>query len=216
MQKVSTATIVWGVITITFGTLLLIGICGSVPILGIISLVGGFVCLVGTFISFVIHEGKKERAIIKHNERVLRDRQIAENRKAAIVAANKAAEEERRKREREEWSRHHGVMTFPVKGVTYKNDDGSSRQKHLAAVKDALDIGETVDIEFIEFVYDDGPAYRIEIDGIGIGNVPAEDVSRFAEILPHIEKANLSVEVFTPDDDNRKIYRADVFVTYAK
>ena len=101
---------------------------------------------------------------------------------------------------------------FPVAGVTFKNDDGSSRQKIL---KDflAVDISVTPCI-LEEYEYEGEPAVRvITCDGC-VGNIRASDVDEVLEYSNHdVSQPSLSIEKFK-NEAGKTIYRADVCISF--
>lgn len=149
----------------------------------------------------------------------------------------KRAEEERRKREAERkaerekaeaeraaWNAKHGLFFTNVVGVTFDNDDGTSRQKIL---RDYYISGvEGSDLNLEEYEYKGKPAVRVLLDDQCVGNIPKNRVDELLPIMDRLEKASIDIEVFTPDEDEddpgeRKrrgpqIYRADLSLTYAK
>ena len=72
------------------------------------------------------------------------------------------------------------AISFKVAGVTYDNDDGSSRQeilKHLF-FHDApyADAGEEYDTEIVESFFDGEPALEVHINGYQVGFVPKSQI----------------------------------------
>lgn len=146
---------------------------------------------------------------------------------AAKRKAEREAEEARRKAEREEFERTHGRLRFRLAGVTYKNDDGTSRQDLLKEVLASDCQGDTA-VE--DYEYNGKPAVRLLYDGHILGHVPQTVVPEFLKIIDEIDSVNLDIQTFTPkdadddwDDDDRprrkskeKIYFADVTVVYNK
>lgn len=130
--------------------------------------------------------------------------------------AERAAKREQERAEREaahqEWLKTHGVLTTKVAGVTFKNADGSSRQAYLKEID-----GNGADrIAFEEFEYQGAPALRVKVDGMEIGNIPADVVPELIEIMPRVQKVDVSVDSFIPDDGRRRVYRADISIIYSK
>lgn len=155
------------------------------------------------------------------------EKKAAADAEAAKRQAERDAEEARRKAEREEFERTHGRLKFRLAGVTFINDDGTSRQNLLREVLASGCQGET---ELEEYEYRGKPAVRLLYDGHILGNVPQSSVSDFLEIIDRINSVNLDIQTFTPkdvdddwDDDDRprrkskeKIYFANVTVVYNK
>lgn len=151
----------------------------------------------------------------------------AQKAEAIIAESRRKAEEriEERKREQQEWETKHGRITVALAGVTFDNDDGTSRQRLL---KDLKARGGDADLNLQEFEYKGQPAVRVLVDGECIGNIPKTKVQEVLDVFDRIENASLNVECFHPDDDDfedeagskrRKretIYRADLTIIYSK
>ena len=163
--------------------------------------------------------------------RAIYELELAKKAEADIEAAKRQAEREseeaRRKAELEEFERTHGRLKFRLAGVTYKNDDGTSRQDLLKEVL-ASDCQGDTSVE--DYEYNGKPAVRLLYDGHILGNVPQTVVPEFLKIIDEIDSVNLDIQTFTPkdadddwDDDDRprrkskeKIYFANVTVVYNK
>lgn len=118
----------------------------------------------------------------------------------------------------------HGWFFTNIVGVTFDNDDGTSRQKIL---RDYYVTGvEGSDLNLEEYEYKGRPAVRVLLDDQCVGNIPKNRVDELLLIMDRLEKASIDIEVFTPDEDEddpgeRKrrgpqVYRADLSLTYAK
>lgn len=81
-----------------------------------------------------------------------------------------------------------------VVGVTYNNEDGTSRQKILQAIK-AKEPPFNGDIHYSLFVYTyrDSPAVAVLANGMMIGNVPIEHVAFVVENIRNIEAVSVAV-----------------------
>lgn len=114
-----------------------------------------------------------------------------------------------------EWDRTYGKIVTKLVGVTFDNEDGSSRQK---ALKDALanDCAGTLDLEAYD--YKGAQAVRVLFEGTQIGNIPQNRAEEVAAVLDRLSSASLNVERFVPDDDvdDGPIYRADLTLVYFK
>ena len=154
------------------------------------------------------------------------DKRAAEEKKQEKMRAieelkhKKAEEEAQAAAQREEWESLHGRFKTSLAGVTFDNDDGTSRQKLL---KDFKARGGQADLELEEYEYKGSPAIRVLIDGECVGNIPKNRVDELRAIMDRLERANLEVEAFRPDadDDDEKprgelIYRADLYLIYSK
>lgn len=151
--------------------------------------------------------------------------EAARREKARADAAAKAeAERAAEKARQDEWDRTHGRIVTAVAGVTFKNDDGSSRQAILKDLKARG--GDDADLELEEYDYKGQPAIRILIDGEQIGNVPKRRVAEISAVLDRLDTARLNVETFRPEDEEGEngnvrhrgelIYRADLYLVYKK
>lgn len=98
---------------------------------------------------------------------------------------------------------------FPVAGVTFQNDDGSSRQQILREICAGDEEGNTEAwLEWYQFNGRD--AYRVMTPLGCVGNVRKNDV-REAVTAIGAGKVDLDVELFETED-GRQIYRADLSV----
>lgn len=140
--------------------------------------------------------------------------------RARMAAAKHARDEDERRNQQlkqEEFEKTHGKIITKVTGVTFKNEDNTSRQAYLkeAFINDSIG---TVGFEVYE--HGDGPAVHVLFDGMCIGNLPKPVVGQFLEVKDRIDSAHIFVNRFSPDDfdeSNRRkeiIYRADLFITY--
>lgn len=178
-------------------------------------------------ICFLASSKKKDEKAKAEKQRAAEEkrRQLeeAERQKQAEREA-KEAEQEAKEAERAEWESRHGRFNTNLAGVTFDNEDGSSRQKLLKkyynnGVKEAS-------LELKEFDYKGKPAVAVLLDGQCVGNIPQNRVDELLQIMDRLEKGNLEVDVFRPDEDDddpeeRKrrggtIYRADLFLIYRK
>lgn len=200
-ERFSTATIVWGIIFLMSLAWLVIAVLSVFLTLFYLSVLICIVSFFGTVISFIIHE--ERRARYKHALTIRK-------------AEKERAVQQERLQQRKEWEQHHAATYFTIKGVTFTNDDGSSRQKYLKALHDAIAIEDHPEVTFVPCEHDSETAVRVLANGMQIGFIAAHEVEMFLSLLPHIEYSRLDVECFVPDDDTRKIYRADVYVVYSK
>ena len=167
----------------------------------------------------------------------LRSRRIKREQEAAYsaaqeVAAKKAIEESRAKAEaerlaaasrREEWERTHGRIVTALAGVTFNNEDGTSRQKILRDLKASGIDGQ---LELEETEYKGSPAVRVLVDGECVGMVPRSHVQEVLSIMNRISAAHLDIETFRPEEEEDEdgnirrggelIYRADLTLVYTK
>jgi len=105
------------------------------------------------------------------------------------------------------------LLDFPVAGVTFKNEDGSSRQAILRRIEKGQI--KDFDTDFELYNYEGSPAIHVLCDGMCVGNVPKKYISSVEQIWDEIVIASLEVESFE-DDYGKTIYRADVHVAYGE
>lgn len=130
----------------------------------------------------------------------IRSEREENERQVQIEAERQKAIDERRRREKEleelnEYlDRAHNAekkyehITFRLKGVTFRNEDGSDRQKYLRDIKrrkPPFDQKLSVSIE--EFEYDGKPAMSVTVNGCYVGNVPKEIVPQLIEKWDRID-----------------------------
>lgn len=120
-----------------------------------------------------------------------------------------------------EWEKTHGRIITKIAGVTFDNEDGSSRQRILKAAM-AEETSGTVDLELNE---DEKGVVTIAVfyDGEQIGYIPKNRIADVDPIMDRITAGNLTVERFRPEDDEDDdrgggdyIYRADLTIIYTK
>lgn len=105
----------------------------------------------------------------------------------------------------------HEHMMIRVAGVTFKNDDGSSRQAVLKRLAENHSDGYFVSLE--PYWYEDDTAFRVLCDGVCVGNVPKDNVHDVIDIWDDIKSITIHAESFENDNDNT-IYRADLVILY--
>lgn len=116
------------------------------------------------------------------------------------------------------WEASHGVITTRLAGVTFDNEDGSSRQRALQGALADEGAG-SVALELYEFNGRD--AIRVLYEGVCVGTIPQALVPDISRILSRITAAHLSAERFEPEEDEGRgiggaIYRADLKIIYEK
>lgn len=103
------------------------------------------------------------------------------------------------------------LMYYPVSGVTFKNEDGSSRQKILRSLCEGDEVGIS-DVSFEEYKYNGAPAIHVYTVAGCVGNIRKTSVTEFLQYLDNDDyQAYLQIESFE-NDDEITIYRADVVV----
>lgn len=149
-------------------------------------------------------------------------KELAAQREAALAKAREdqaqaEAQHAEKREQRENWEKTHGRLVTRIAGVTFENDDGSSRQKYLKEAYANQGVG-TLGLESYE--YHGEPAIRVLYDDMCIGNIPKDKVQDFMDVIDRITAAYLDVERFCPDDDDDRshevIYRADLTIVYSK
>ncbi len=128
-----------------------------------------------------------------------------------MASANAAAKIEKAEKYAE-WSENNGTYSCKVVGVTFKNDDGSSRQGYL---KEAYINNSRGTVNLQPYKYEDHQAIRVMYEGLCIGNVPQNEVDTIMDYLPRLSSTFINVDTFR-DDDNNLVYRADLLLTYKK
>lgn len=174
--------------------------------------IGGVLTIVGV-IMLVKDRRKLREAIRTQQESAAR----AEMLNRAAAEEKRIAEQKAAAARREEWGKTHGRIVTKIAGVTYKNKDGTSRQKALKELEAKSGEGELI---LQEFSYQGDPAVRVIVDGKCIGNIPADRVSEVLRAMDAgITNTRLDVESFVAEDDdgkNKRIWRADLTLIYNK
>lgn len=106
------------------------------------------------------------------------------------------------------------MTTFKVAGVSFDNDDGSSRQQILQKLYNGKKDGP---VSFRPYTYKGEPAMHVLCAGRCVGSVPRDRVADVRQIIPRITVAKLNIEHFYPDDKpGKQMYRADCIIQYSK
>lgn len=103
--------------------------------------------------------------------------------------------------------------TYDVVGVTFKNEDGDSRQEILEFLYQSSHgrKAKKVKAELKTYDYKGKPALAVYGDGAQVGNIVAGQVSRVIKLLPKIVASELIIDFFIPEDERDKIiYTAQV------
>lgn len=117
-------------------------------------------------------------------------------------------EEEELAEKRKRYAETHMRVEFAVAGVTFKNDDGTSRQSILKRMSKE----DFVVTSLGEFEYEGSPAVAVLLDDERIGSVPGKSLP---DVLPlftegkKLSSITSDIEDFE-DEDGKKIYRCDV------
>lgn len=156
------------------------------------------IALIVLFCGLRLRKKEKER-----KEKELHDKLVEEER------LRRVAEDEERRRI---WNESHGVILTKAAGVTFKNDDGVSRQRLL---KDIYATGVFEKVKLVTYEYNGEPAIRIMTSVGCVGNIPANDVESVLAVYERINECVLYPDVFENDDDET-VYRADIRIEYEK
>lgn len=126
---------------------------------------------------------------------------------AALLAwwylPRKSAADETAKVQAEQAAR---TYKFKVVGVTFDNDDGSSRQEALKAV---YENGKTAPATFQKYVYEGEPAMYVFANGNCVGNVAAGQSTNVAALISNGRAGTLCVDKFK-GEDGETIYYASL------
>ena len=100
---------------------------------------------------------------------------------------------------------------YAVAGVTFRNDDGTSRQKILRELCDGEDFV-SVPVELEPFDYKGEPAIRVLSPDGCVGNIHREDVAEVLELLNGSPK-DIYMDINSFENENGKtIFRGDVHI----
>lgn len=150
-------------------------------------------------------------------ERAEYEKALAEQAETARILRDAVRAERTVKQERQSaWEKENGVIKTKIAGVTFENDDGSSRQ---AILKDAYVNGGEGTLDLEAYDYKGAQAVRVLYENQVIGNIPAAKSEEVAAVLDRLITARLDVEKFTAEDGedgSDTIYRADLTVIYKK
>ena len=102
------------------------------------------------------------------------------------------------------------VKTIRIAGVTFNNDDGTSRQKILA---ECLTNGKNK-AKFIKYNFDGEKAIRVITEYGVIGNIPREEVQNVLSKVDLMEDITMDIKTFK-NDSGKKIFYCDLIIEYA-
>jgi hypothetical protein len=117
-----------------------------------------------------------------------------------------------------------GTVTFRVAGVTFDNDDGTSRQEILRALKfgdapyaEDLD-PDDLDVTIEETTWNGELAYAVLANGYQIGNVPKASITKVKNAKDHVATCSVtSARIIgggKDEDGNRISYGCEVTMEY--
>ena len=98
------------------------------------------------------------------------------------------------------------IEEFKVAGVTFNNDDGSSRQEIL---KNIVDNGGSADATFKEYEFNGKPAIAVYADGKCIGSIPRGSAKEVRSLIAKDLSAIISANKFV-NEEGKEIYYAEV------
>lgn len=103
--------------------------------------------------------------------------------------------------------------TFTVAGVTFANDDGTSRMDILRGLVGHTDGSRCA---LTEYSYNGEAAYKVLADGKVIGNIRRDDLQYLIGHIDDLERVvSLDVNTFE-DDDGRELYHAELTVSFRR
>ena len=107
---------------------------------------------------------------------------------------------------------------FKVAGVTFKNDDGSSRQKwlRLFMFRNPPFEGNSLTLTVEPYEFEGQPAYYVKVDGYTMGTIEAKAVPEMQRISDHIINLYLNVDRFMDKEKNKHVYYANLHVRYCE
>lgn len=164
-----------------------------------------------------------EKAVEERNAEIQRVEEEREKRKKEEDEIREKLRQEReaaQERQRE-WDRTHGRIVTKVAGVTFENEDGSSRQRIL---RDAFREESCGSVELETYEYKGTDAIAVYYEDKRIGNIPKDKIKEVLAVMDRISAGKLTVDRFHPDDDDESeargiggfIYRADLLIVYEK
>ena len=190
----------------------------------VVSLIIGGVGAILTIIGVVLW--RKDRRVTEAAARQAADQErmkrmadeMVRQEHARQAAATQKAEEEAAAARRAEWEKTYDRFVTNIAGVTFDNDDGTSRQKILRELKARGGEGE---VTLQEYYYKGHKAVHVLVDGKCIGNIPKDRVQEALDLMDkEITAARLEIETFRPEDEDddrpKVIYRADLTMVYKK
>lgn len=104
------------------------------------------------------------------------------------------------------------VRTYSVAGVTFANDDGSSRQAVLKKAYDTSGNFSKHPGSLKRYLYKGADAIYVLLNGKIVGNIPAEDVAEVINYIDAISNVYVTVSRFNADDGDL-IYYARVGIS---
>lgn len=188
---------------------------------------GVFWAMVGSgLIAYGIHRNKQrqsqaqQQTVIVNNytapqEPKMTLAEISEQKRREMELKKLAAEQETEKLPQQPSVPKLSVVTggdgFSVAGVTFKNDDGTSRQKILRGLCDGEDFI-SVPVRLEPYDYKGEDAVRVLTSEGCVGNIKRDDVQEVLELLQGSPK-DMYMDINSFENENGKtIYRGDVYI----
>ncbi|MGN1117310.1 MAG: hypothetical protein ACI4RU_01755 [Acutalibacteraceae bacterium] len=105
--------------------------------------------------------------------------------------------------------------SFKVAGVTFKNDDGKSRQTILRRIRWNDEPFETVEYTLKKYDFQGEPAIGVYANGEQIGNVPKTEVSHILPLLDKITSIRAEISGGGYTESNEAInYGVNIIISY--
>lgn len=166
-------------------------------------------CVLFGALTFWLYKGAKKA------EEEYRQKQLAMQEKNRQLEEEIKKEQEKQRELIRQYQERFHHEKFAVAGVTFKNDDGTDRQKILREIALNEDGSCAVWFEENEELGDDSGISVLTENG-QVGNIRRSDKKKLRRFFDHdVHTMILSVERFE-NDEGEKIYRADVVITMDK
>jgi hypothetical protein len=133
--------------------------------------------------------------------------------KAAAYLAGKYDEEKKNKEEEKLMADKYEHLCVRVVGVTYKNENGQSRQTLLRKIKYRdEEFEESLEIETRKYDFEGSPAIGVYVNGLQIGNVPKETVPYIIDNWPRMDTiTNIEIIGGGKDEEGERLnYGAEI------
>ena len=135
--------------------------------------------------------------------------------KAAAEETGRAVvKQEETEAPKSDYDTRHGLIEIAVAGVTFDNDDGTSRQRVLSAIYKEND-GGGVQGALEKYEYKGKPAVRVVVEEKCVGVIRNTDLPAILPIVDRVEFVGVYPDRFK-GDDGKTVYRADLRIEYAK
>lgn len=114
-----------------------------------------------------------------------------------------------------QYDEKHGTIETSVAGVTFDNEDGTSRQYALKMLKGKEKRGEYYEVRLVPYTFKDRPAIYVYADDRCVGNVKTEDTHEVMSIIDRLDFVELDPYSFK-NEKNRIIYASSMVIHYFK